>query len=102
MREITYSAIANQDIETIMINITEFVGLQSAVNVINDIQKSIALLSTMPDMGAKGDVEGTREIYPRGYRVVYRTTETHILIITVLHCRRLYPPLSSYENHNEI
>ncbi|TNH07288.1 type II toxin-antitoxin system RelE/ParE family toxin [Testudinibacter sp. TR-2022] len=93
MLEIEYSAVANSDLEQIMMNITEFAGLQSAVNILGDIQKSVALLPTMPEMGV-GDVIDTREIYSRGYRIVYRITENNILIITIVHCRQLYPPLA--------
>ena len=93
MLDVDYSEIAKQDLEEIAANITEFAGLQSAVHVINDIQHSISLLLNHPEMGLKGHLLATREIFSRGYRVVYRITQQKILIITILHCRRLYPSL---------
>ncbi|KAE9528399.1 type II toxin-antitoxin system RelE/ParE family toxin [Testudinibacter aquarius] len=93
MLELEYSDIANNDLENIMANITEFVGLQSAINVLGDIQKSMELLQMTPEMGVVGAILGTREIYPRGYRVVYRITAKKILIVTIVHCRQLYPPI---------
>ncbi|WP_267963650.1 type II toxin-antitoxin system RelE/ParE family toxin [Testudinibacter sp. TR-2022] len=42
-------------------------------------------------MGVKGIIEGTREVYPNGYRVVYEVTDNSIYIITIMHHSKIYP-----------
>ncbi|MGV6988544.1 type II toxin-antitoxin system RelE/ParE family toxin [Testudinibacter sp. P80/BLE/0925] len=68
MLNIIYTEQALDNIDLIAFNITEFVGVYSAINVIDDIKKSIDLLAYSPEMGIAGIVLGTKEIYPRGYR----------------------------------
>lgn len=102
MLNLVYTAHALDNIEDIAFNITEFAGAYSAIHVIDDIKKSIDLLAYAPEMGVVGEIQDTREIYPRGYRVVYSIIDGTIYIRTIVHCRRLYPPLSPYENQNEI
>ena len=94
--KIIYSSDAQKDIEDIFVNITEFTGVFSAINVLNDVKASIELLGFMPQMGVEGYIIGTREIYPRKYRVVYEIDDekSEIIILTILHTRRLYPPLA--------
>lgn len=60
---IIYTENALENIDQIVFNITEFVGVYSAIDMIDDIKKSIDLLAYAPEMGAMGDIEGTREIY---------------------------------------
>ena len=93
MLNIIYTENALENIDQIVFNITEFVSVYSAIDMIDDIKKSIDLLAYAPEMGAMGDIEGTREIYPRSYRVVYSVIDNTIYIQTIIHCRRLYPPL---------
>lgn len=94
--KIIYSSNAQKDIEDIFVNITEFTSVFSAINVLNDVKASIELLGFMPQMSVEGYIKGTREIYSRKYRVVYEIDDekSEIIILTILHTRRLYPPLA--------
>ena len=93
---ILYTHKSLDNIDDIVANITEFAGTYSAMNVLSDIKSSIDLLAYMPLMGVQGDIKGTREIYPIQYRVVYMVNDLRkeIIILTILHTRRLYPPLA--------
>lgn len=94
--KIIYTHKSLDNIDDIVVNITAFVGNYCAMNVLSDIKSSIDLLAYMPFMGVQGDIKGTREIYPRQYRVVYPVNDLkkEIIILTILHTRRLYPPLA--------
>ncbi|WGE90071.1 type II toxin-antitoxin system RelE/ParE family toxin [Actinobacillus arthritidis] len=94
--KIIYTHKSLDNIDNIVENITAFVGNYSAMNVLSDIKSSIDLLAYMPMMGVQGYIKGTREIYPRQYRVVYMVNDLkkEIIILTILHTRRLYPPLA--------
>ncbi|MBN6065179.1 type II toxin-antitoxin system RelE/ParE family toxin [Aggregatibacter actinomycetemcomitans] len=91
MHKIIYSENAVQDFEHIVFDLTEYAGFSSAITIFEDIKQTIELLAYMPLMGVTGRVEGTREIYVRGYRIVYRVSSTEIQISTIIHCKRLYP-----------
>ncbi|WP_416069071.1 type II toxin-antitoxin system RelE/ParE family toxin [Testudinibacter aquarius] len=89
---ISYSARAKQNLENIALGIYEFtLNLTTADNVINRIRSGIDNLNMFPERGSQGVIEGTREIYLGGYRIVYRIEESVIRIITIIHCSRLYP-----------
>ncbi|TNH08505.1 type II toxin-antitoxin system RelE/ParE family toxin [Testudinibacter sp. TR-2022] len=89
---ISYSARAKQNLENIALGIYEFtLNLTTADTVINRIRNGIEKLKNLPERGSLGIIEGTREIYLGGYRVVYRINGVVVRIITVIHCSRLYP-----------
>ncbi|EFX91584.1 plasmid stabilization system protein, RelE/ParE family [Actinobacillus ureae ATCC 25976] len=90
-KTIIYTPQAQRNLIEIAHNIVDFAGLESAIKVIGYIRKSVNLLAEFPEMGVQGIVKGTREIYPRRYRVVYKETEQNIIIITIMHGKRLYP-----------
>ncbi|WP_150539641.1 type II toxin-antitoxin system RelE/ParE family toxin [Actinobacillus vicugnae] len=85
--KIVYSNRSLNNIHEIVANITAFTDSYCAI---------IDLLGYMPFMGVQGCIKGTREIYPRNYRVVYMVNDfkKEIVILTILHTRRLYPPLA--------
>ncbi|EAQ6365321.1 type II toxin-antitoxin system RelE/ParE family toxin [Salmonella enterica subsp. enterica serovar Oranienburg] len=42
-------------------------------------------------MGIDGTLEDTKEIFVNGYRIVYSFTNSTVFVITVIHCKMLYP-----------
>lgn len=90
-KTIVYTPEAQRNLIEIARNIDDFVGKESAIKIVNYIRKSINLLAEFPNMGVSGLVKNTREIYPKRYRVVYKTVEDHIVILTIMHSKRLYP-----------
>ena len=63
----------------------EYAGKASARKADWEIIRLIELATTQPDMGKPGSIEGTRELYPFRYRLVYRVSvdceELHVLAI---------------------
>lgn len=77
-------------------NIVQYTGYESSGLVFQeDIEKNVALLSIFPEMGVDGVVDDTKEIFVNGYRVVYSFTESTVFILTVIHCKMLYPSLNN-------
>jgi toxin ParE1/3/4 len=88
--EWTRKAAANLDL------IEQYIALDNptaADKVIVSIGLSVELLSTYPDMGRSGRVEGTRELVIGGlpYIVVYRRKQEKITILRVMHGAMKWP-----------
>ncbi|SMB90580.1 Plasmid stabilization system protein ParE [Pasteurella testudinis DSM 23072] len=88
---IRYTVPVQKNLNDIAYHITEVAGINSAVAVTQDIQNTIALLEINPLMGKIGHISGTRELYPRGYRVVYQIDDNMITILSIIHCKQRYP-----------
>ena len=56
------------------------------------ILNSVERLCGMPLIGRPGRVVGTREwiVHPN-YLIIYRTTQSEIIILRILHARQRYP-----------
>jgi len=57
--------------------------------------KAAANLASFPNTGHAGKVPGTRELFPhKSYRLVYEIDGDRVLILTVVHTSRQWPPAS--------
>lgn len=82
---------AQQDIESILMGVVEYTGFEaSAIALEDDLYAKFKLIAFMPHLGRIRE-DGTRETFCRNYRIVYQFIEQKIHILTVIHCRRLYP-----------
>lgn len=51
-------------------------------------------LATHPMLGRKGEIAGTREIFPHeSYRMVYEIDDDTVWVLTLVHTARRWPPL---------
>lgn len=66
---------------------------ESASKIAQRIDKAIAHLSAMPNMGRSGRIFGTRELTISGtpFLAVYRVQSDRIEILRVLHGRQTFP-----------
>ncbi|MFA9488213.1 MULTISPECIES: type II toxin-antitoxin system RelE/ParE family toxin [unclassified Mannheimia] len=55
------------------------------------LENSINHLAMFPEMGVRGKVANTRELYHNRYRIVYEIKSNIVIIKTVIHCSKLYP-----------
>jgi toxin ParE1/3/4 len=56
--------------------------------------QTVAQLADFPMLGHEGEVPGTRELTPHGsYRLIYEIHGDTVWILTVIHSKRLWPPL---------
>jgi toxin ParE1/3/4 len=56
------------------------------------IEHHVALARVVPGMGRPGRVAGTRELIAHpNYIIIYRATETEIVVLRVLHAHQQYP-----------
>lgn len=56
-------------------------------------QAAAERLRDNPLSGRVGQVPGTRETFPHeNYRLVYEVTATRVVILTLVHAARLWPP----------
>jgi toxin ParE1/3/4 len=68
----------------------------TADRILSRIRQVTMMLESLPILGREGSVEGTREFAIPGlpYTIVYRfASETDLDILTVIHQRKLYPPV---------
>ena len=99
---VTWSPEALDDIESI----SEFISRDSefyAKTVVNKIVGLSRKLNTSPKRGRivpELDDEEIRELFVYSYRLIYRIYENTILIVAVVHGKRLLEPLS--DNINKI
>lgn len=78
--------------QEIIRNVVEYTySYESGDKLSAEIHNTLENLSYFPQLGVVGLVENTRECFCRGYRIVYRETETQIQILTIIHCRQEYP-----------
>jgi addiction module RelE/StbE family toxin len=76
--------------------VVDYIGADSpdsAVRVAEKIYNHIMKLETMPHIGRKGVVPGTRELifYPWPYIAVYRVVEDEVRIILIRHASQQWP-----------
>ena len=71
----------------------DFAGVDSALKADAQIIKLLSLAAVQPDMGKPGLVEGTRELYPLHYRLVYRVAEEEerLYVVALLPQWQLWP-----------
>lgn len=65
----------------------------AAANVVERIEKTVAMLSRHPRLGRSGRVDGTRELIVAGtpFVVAYRTQGERIEVLAVIHAARQWP-----------
>ncbi|OAM29180.1 MULTISPECIES: type II toxin-antitoxin system RelE/ParE family toxin [Eikenella] len=71
----------------------DYAGLASARKADAEIRQLLALASLQPAMGKAGIVEGTRELYPARYRLVYRheADQQTLFVLVILPQWRKWP-----------
>ncbi|MGY4675315.1 type II toxin-antitoxin system RelE/ParE family toxin [Ursidibacter arcticus] len=84
---------ALKDIDEIIENVIEFTSYTaSGIKLYNEIFETLDLISLLPKAGRmRQENNALREMFARSYRIVYQEFDDVILIITVIHSRRLYP-----------
>lgn len=83
---------ASQNLQQIIRHVVEFTySYESGDKLSDEIHKTLDNLAYFPKIGVIGQIENTRECFCRGYRIVYRETETQVQILTIIHCRQAYP-----------
>ena len=65
----------------------------AALRVFHKVVTTAEHLSTFPQLGKKGRVAGTRELVVSGlpYIIVYRFSETEVIIVGIQHTSLLWP-----------
>jgi toxin ParE1/3/4 len=83
---------AEGDLKDIIDYITQDNPL-AAVEVGDEIERQVSLLSDHPAMGRPGRIPNTRELVIAGlpYIVVYRVDEESLTVLRVLHAARRWP-----------
>ncbi len=89
---IDWHPLARQDLLEIVAYIAED-SEDAAYRIYEEMERQIALLAQMPEMGRAGRRRGTRELVISGtaYIVAYRVLGKRILILRVLHGARRWP-----------
>lgn len=70
----------------------------AADRILSRIRQVTVMLESFPELGREGSIDGTREFAIPGlpYTIVYRlASEADLDILTVIHQRKLYPPVRS-------
>lgn len=79
------------------INIWDYVvqdDPMAAVRLDELFSESVKRLSSHPNLGQVGIIEGTRELIPhQSYRVVYEIYQETVWILALVHTPRLWPPV---------
>ncbi len=79
------------------INIWDYIAQDDpavAVRLDELFSTSVNRLSTHPNLGHVGMIEGTRELIPhQSYRIVYEIYQDTVWILTVVHTARQWPPV---------
>jgi addiction module RelE/StbE family toxin len=66
----------------------------AAVRIDEMFSATVSRLADHPRLGHEGEIPGTREMTPhRSYRLVYEIDGDVIWILTLIHTKRLWPPL---------
>lgn len=85
---------AQENLRNIISSVVEYTThAASGVKLATEIYEKYDLISMLPKCGKLRD-DGTRELFARSYRIVYEETEDSVVILTVIHARKLYPPES--------
>ena len=67
--------------------------LGAAIDLDNRFARIIGRLSGFPEIGRPGLIAGTRELIPHpSYRVVYQLEADEVVILTLVHTARRWPP----------
>lgn len=91
MANVILSDDAKANIKEILSNVVEFTGYQaSGDKLLAEFEKSFARLSLFPLSGRMRE-DTTREIFVKGYRIVYTVLGDNIYVLAAIHSRRLYP-----------
>lgn len=91
-KKLVVSKNARNDITGIMKNVVDYTShTTSGIKIYNEIREKFDLITMLPKCGKQKD-DGTREIFARSYRIVYEEMEDSVVILTVIHARKLYPP----------
>lgn len=90
--KIKFSPTAESDLDVIRSYIAQNSSV-AAERVVARILQSIMYLQDFPRLGRPGFVSDTRELSILGlpYKAVYRIEGDSILIVTIIHHRRMYP-----------
>jgi addiction module RelE/StbE family toxin len=66
----------------------------AAVRLDELFSESVRRLSTHPNLGHVGMIEGTRELIPhQSYRIVYEIYKDTVWILTLVHTAQQWPPI---------
>ena len=66
----------------------------AAVRIDRLFGEAVARLADFPMLGHEGEVPGTRELTPHSsYRLLYEIYGDTIWVLTIIHTKRLWPPL---------
>ncbi|MGV6988984.1 type II toxin-antitoxin system RelE/ParE family toxin [Testudinibacter sp. P80/BLE/0925] len=82
--KIIYTISAQNDLNNIVYDLTERANMRTAIELVQKIYNSIENLTPFPQMG-KPPPDGTSEIYPEKYRVVYRYEANEVVVLAVIH-----------------
>lgn len=90
-RALEWSEYATHDVENIVDHLMAL-NPTAAINLVQEIDNKVGYLSTHPQMGRTGRVEGTRElVIPKNYIVVYTENPMNVVIRRVLHSKQQWP-----------
>ena len=82
------------ELDDILADAKERRGLDAAVNLLNDINNTVAWLASYPDYGRSGRIEGTRELVVRksGHVIGYaHLPDARIVRLHIGHGRQQWP-----------
>ncbi|MFA9500955.1 type II toxin-antitoxin system RelE/ParE family toxin [Mannheimia sp. E30BD] len=90
--EIQFTEKAIKNLQLIARSVSEFTGYASSgIRILEELENSINHLAMFPEMGVRGKVANTRELYHNRHRIVYEIKSNIVIIKTVIHCSKLYP-----------
>lgn len=91
MLRLKLSTEAQNDLIEITTNIIEFTGFfVSGMKFQERIYEYLELISAFPGMGRRR-TDGTMETFCNGYRIVYKYNDEEVVVLAIIHSRRLYP-----------
>lgn len=79
------------------VDIMEYIGVdnpRAALKLDELFDEAVAKLAEFPMLGRRGDLPGTRELFPHeSYRLVYRISEDAVWVLALVHTARQWPPI---------